>query len=51
MNTFSYGVFVSPHGGLSGPANPSSCGQWRLLPFACYYCLPYVSSCYVPSFP
>jgi hypothetical protein len=29
----------------------SSCGQWRLLSFACYYCLSYVSSCYVPSFP
>jgi hypothetical protein len=38
------------------PANPSaswwsSCGQWRLLSYACYYCLSYVSSCYVPSFP
>jgi hypothetical protein len=61
MDTFLYGVFVSPHGGLGGPpnfwpANPSaswwsSCGQWRLLSYACYYCLSYVSSCYVPSFP
>jgi hypothetical protein len=33
---------------VSWLANPSaswlsSCGQWRLLSFACYYCLSYVS--------
>jgi hypothetical protein len=33
------------------PRGDRAVGSGGFLPFAYYYCLSYVSSCYVPSFP